>query len=272
MADWSTNVYCPFCGVILLPDPHPEGDPRRTRPWYAEVRGLIVIKAPDHVSLTGVGMIFGVGIISGQKILAAPVDSELSYTNAGALNEWRLLTPSRGPWAFGSHDACWRLLCIRLGSCHSEPAIVGSVFSLSYCIPCRNSSAFDFGHDYDGASHTQNAFGRPMSIDLSSHLYADPYVLPSIDLFEAAAPLNIDTWNRQLDGCTAQLFGSLPLEVTDEILSYMSTKELATLRRVCRNLANLAAVGRLPQSYWRSRFLVGQEADFLFSDPRDMRD
>ncbi|RDW67299.1 F-box protein [Aspergillus mulundensis] len=258
-----SNVYCPFCGVILLQDPYPEADPRRTRPWYAEIRGLVMM---ESISLTGLGL------ISGRNILVAPVDSELSYTDTEALEQWGLSTTSRGSWAFGFHNSCWRLLRTRLGSQHSEPAVAASVFSQLFCTPCRNSSAFDLGHDYDGASHTHKIAGRPKPVDLDSHLYADPYVFLSLDDLEAAAPLDIAAWNRQRDGCTPQLFGSFSLEIKHEILSYMSTKELATLRLVSRELANLAAVGSLPQSFWRSRFLVGQEADFLFPNLRDKRD
>lgn len=53
-------------------------------------------------------------------------------------------------------------------------------------------------------------------------------------------------------------------ELKFEIFSYLSFDELLNMRLVCRNLALLATVDTLPQLYWRSRSLLGQEADFLF--------
>jgi hypothetical protein len=59
-------------------------------------------------------------------------------------------------------------------------------------------------------------------------------------------------------------FDALSPELKFGIFSYLSFDELLNMRLVCRNLALLATVDTLPQSYWRSRFLLGQEADFLF--------
>lgn len=56
------------------------------------------------------------------------------------------------------------------------------------------------------------------------------------------------------------------------MLSYLSFDELLSVRLACRDLALLATVDTLPQSYWRSRFLLGQEADFLFPSLTDTRD
>ncbi|KAJ5412979.1 hypothetical protein N7465_005284 [Penicillium sp. CMV-2018d] len=68
------------------------------------------------------------------------------------------------------------------------------------------------------------------------------------------------------------IFEGLSLELKFEIFSYLSFVELLNVRLVCRDLALLAAVDMLPRSYWRSRFLLGQEADFLFPDATDTQD
>lgn len=57
-----------------------------------------------------------------------------------------------------------------------------------------------------------------------------------------------------------------------EIFSYLSFDEPLNMRLACRNLALLATVETLLQLYWRSRFLLGQEADFLFPRLTDKRD
>ncbi|KAL4925560.1 uncharacterized protein BDV17DRAFT_283839 [Aspergillus undulatus] len=64
----------------------------------------------------------------------------------------------------------------------------------------------------------------------------------------------------------------LSLELLFEIFSYLSFDELQNIRLVCRDLALLAAVETRPHSYWRSRFLLGQEAEFLFPCLTDLQD
>lgn len=68
------------------------------------------------------------------------------------------------------------------------------------------------------------------------------------------------------------IFDILSLELKSEIFSYLSFGELLNVRLVCRDLTLLAAVDTLPRSYWRSRFILGQEADFLFPDATDTQD
>lgn len=69
---------------------------------------------------------------------------------------------------------------------------------------------------------------------------------------------------KKLERPKHHFFKALSPELKYEIFSYLSFDELLNMRLVCRNLALLATVDTLPQLYWRSRFLLGQEADFLF--------
>lgn len=78
--------------------------------------------------------------------------------------------------------------------------------------------------------------------------------------------------HNQLKVPERNIFDKLSPELEFEILSYLSFRELLSVRLVCRDLALLATIDMLPQSYWRSRFLLGQEMDFLFQDAMDMRD
>lgn len=240
-----------------------------------------------------------------------------------ALEEWRLCELSENRWCFGFHNSCWRLLLLRLGHgqddyFQNETAIAESVFYQLYCTPCLEASSFQFGHDYEGAAQTHKSFGRPKAVDLSSHFYADPCTIPSMDDLKATASdfckapdgslwkgrdgarpttatvVSID-YHSEGGSCASGPFGSnddrhlLPFpddtrgerceklerpkhhffdglspELKFEIFSYLSFDELLNMRLVCRNLALLATVDTLPQLYWRSRFLLGQEADFLF--------
>lgn len=268
------NVYCALCGVILLPDPYveegatePEPPPRRRRPWCSEVRGLTTIDDPSNPpTLTGVGLIYG------PNCLSATIDCKLSYIDSQLTREWGLSTTRLGwgSWAFGVHDACWQMLRLRVGGWHERQLII-SVFHQLLCVPCIESSSFDFGHDYDGASQTHKRMGPPMPINHGSVLYADPHAVPLMVISEPAMPQSLTSFDY-LQGASCHAFGPLSMELIHEILSYLSRKEVAALRLVSRALASIAAVENLPQSYWRSRFLLGQEADFIFPDLTERRD
>ncbi|KXG47395.1 uncharacterized protein PGRI_012650 [Penicillium griseofulvum] len=320
------NVYCPFCGVILLPEPYWDDVASlqsRIRPWYREVRGLYSTNATAGCIATT-----GLGIVRGKNRLFAPLDSDKSYVDVGVeeLEEWRLFGSSTSRWCFGFHNSCWKLLLLRLGrglddASQSEAIISESVFYQLYCTPCILGSIFQFGHDYEGAMQTHKSFGRPKPVD-PNYFYADPCKIPSIEGLqttaskflkmhdsllwkeqgtrptaiaarsgchseEAAAsgpfepngncpsvPPDVMTeqMHEKLDGTKHSLFDGLSPELVFDIFSYLSFDELLNMRLVCRDLAQLAIVDMLPQSYWRSRFLLSQEADFLFLNVKDMQD
>ncbi|KAJ5607351.1 hypothetical protein N7537_003970 [Penicillium hordei] len=327
-----TNVYCPLCGVILLPDPYSDDDPAslqsHVRPWYAEVRGLYLTNATaGYITTTGLG------IVRCRNILYAPLDSDQSYVDVEVefLEEWRLFGSSGSRWCFGFHNSCWKLLLLRLAhgpdrAFQSEEAISESIFYQLYCTPCVHASIFQFGHEYEGAAQTHKSFGLPKAVDLGSHFYADPCAIPFLKELETAASefrkMRGSSLGKERDGahpaaattsgidCRSEegtialgsfgpngncdlvsspdamtkqiheipkrpkcyIFDGLSLELNFEIFSYLSFVELLNVRLVCRDLALLAAVDMLPRSYWRSRFLLGQEADFLFPDATDTQD
>lgn len=69
---------------------------------------------------------------------------------------------------------------------------------------------------------------------------------------------------KKLERPKHHFFDGLSPELKFEIFSYLSFDQLLNMRLVCPNLALLATVDTLSQLYWRSRFLLGQEADSLF--------
>lgn len=250
------NVYCAFCGSILLPDPYvedgatePETPPRRRRPWCSEVRGLTTFEDLAPPSLTGVGLLYP------QKRLSAPHGCDLTYLDHELSGEWGLRTTRWASWAFGVHDACWQILRLRLRGWH-ERQIVTSAFHQLLCFPCIKTCWFGFYHDHD-----------------EGFRWADPFAVPLTDLSEAAKSLpSTSVGYVQVESC--QALGPLYTELIHEIFCYLPCKEVAALRLVNKSLAAIAAVENLPQSYWRSRFFPGQEADFVFpilSERRDWR-
>ncbi|KAL4966490.1 F-box protein [Aspergillus stella-maris] len=263
------NVYCAICGVILLPDPQQEDEPGsapfRRRPWYAEVRGLVPTNTHDQAFLTGIGL------ICGRYRLHAPVEASQSYVDCDEFGDWGVGTPIRGAWAFGVHNSCWQLLLLRLHA-FQQCQIVTSVFRFLYCIPLVGASRFDFGHDYDGASRTHKISGRPLPIDPDSHLYADPYEGVSIDRLSLPLVGRPEPCTRYSKNSRFAAFGFMSPELFYEILSYLPARTVARLRLQCRDLADLAAIDNLPLFYWRSRFLIGEEADFVFPNHAERRD
>lgn len=127
------------------------------------------------------------------------------------------------------------------------------------------------------------------------HFYADPCTILSMDELEAmpakkwfagagfvetdgdrpAAPLPGDTRGesrKMLERPQPHILNALSPELQYEILSHLPFDELLNMKLVCRDLARLAASDMLPRSYWSSRFLLGQEADFLFPSLNDTQD
>ncbi|CAG8920000.1 unnamed protein product [Penicillium salamii] len=297
------NSYCPFCGIILLPDPYWESPPSsqaQPRPWYTEARGIYPTDIPGSVGLTGLG------IIQARKNLCASSESHRSYIgeDIDALDVWRISELSDHRWCLAFHDSCWNILLLRLGirdtnPLHIEATILRTLFHQLCSTPCPKGSVFKLGHDYGGAAKTHVRFGPIKPIDLSSEYYADPYAIPSISAIEAniqphlgsetgvSLPVEdtsrafalfqsnqIPALFRSLEDtskviCANSLkpcvhaFKKLPAELVSEILSYLSFAELLTLRLVCRDFALIATTGVFSQSYWRGRFCIGQEMDFL---------
>lgn len=196
----------------------------------------------------------------------------LSYaeTEVASWRSWELSKYRWNAWAFGAHDSCWQIHLLRLSHLDVR-AIVLAVYRQVLCAPCIKGSTFDWGHDYDGAARTHKVPPPPLPVDETSPLYADPCTFLSLDTFEIVAPAT-STASQYLQSASRQSFGSLSPELIYEIVPYLSCKEVATLRLVNRNLAVIAALDRLPQSYWQSRFQRGGEADFLFANLTDRRD
>ena len=153
-------------------------------------------------------------------------------------------------------------------------------------------------------------FGRPNPIDPNSQFYADPCDIVSLSKLEADA-ISLHNPEGQLgqttdvghhnsqdiasfsspsadettslcstrdmprgpreDLGTVPIFDRFSPELICEILCYLPFDQLLKLRLVCRSLAFIGRTSHLPQAYWRSRFCIGQELDFLFPNLSEIR-
>lgn len=267
-------LYCPLCGILLLSDPINEEDPgpplSRRRPWFAEVRGLVLQhgKKPQDAD----AVLTGIGIIRDDNVLLAPTDSDVSYPGHENLDKWVLCESFEQNGGFGFHAACWKLLVLRLGPMYEEfkADLLTAMFSLLWSTPCVGSSSFDFGHDYNGAEILRGIRVRPWTTTVGAHLYAHPFHI--LQLEDVDAPVTPDTAeDTQKTEWGPRLFGLLPPELKDAAFSYLTYDEVEIMRLVSRDMAHLAADHKLPQEYWKSRFMLGQEMDFIFPDLKEKR-
>ncbi|KAL4962081.1 F-box protein [Aspergillus stella-maris] len=257
------NAHCPLCGIILQSDPYgrtvdPNAPLTETRP--CEVTAC-------QAAITGIG------IITARSRLHAPLDPTQSYLNSllYGLQEWRICEATTN-WGFALHDSCWRLFLLRLH--HSQQGLqdertaASLLFSQLYCTPFLESSVFYFGHDYGGAAVTHRLTGPVPSEQLDSDFYADPVLIPSASELEADCPQIVWPLSSSSGAAVEQrphlnILDRLSPELHFEIFSYLPFEQILRLRLVCRQLASIANPTTLPQAYWRSRFLQGQEAGFL---------
>ena len=271
----SANIYCSFCG-IHLPNNHDEystSPVTRKRHWFEEARAVAV-----DGSSSSLAHLSGIGVLLFRHSLSAPLSSELWYTDTEVLQGIRLLQPTSTWWGYGFHNSCWALFRARLAHVQNITDIVSSVFDQFHATACPHFSTLDFGHDYDGAGATQKAYGAPTLIDPNSTFLADPCAVPTAEDIQNSVPelpevecpksanshsVNNFSWHHSL--------GRLPLEVLYEVFSYLSFSHLLDIRYVCRDLALLSRPDKLPDSFWRSQFMIGSEQDFLFMDVTEKR-
>ncbi|GLA15494.1 hypothetical protein AnigIFM62618_002035 [Aspergillus niger] len=272
-----SRLVCPLCGSFLdqdrlrnVPGPWHWG----IRLWSTEVRGLYAVDDD-----TGRIAVTGVGVIRNHNIVHASVDQDQAYFDVAdfnALDLWviRDFSVNRGCFAF--HNSCWKLLLLRLrqGNAFIDDAtILRSVFDQLYYSPAPEAP---------GPEDSSQYFG-----------FADPCAIFSLDQLESIRrdergpipPRGMEpgsdderhschnTWSQvSVLESGYNIFSRLPDEMLFEVLTYLSYRQVQNIRLTCRYLNWRVRNAKLPQSYWRSRFMLGQEFDFIFPGLRTSRD
>jgi hypothetical protein len=201
----------------------------------------------------------GVGVATVHMCVKVPLEKNQSYNlDDPPLERLYLngLPYHPGPVVIPFHDTCWRILFARLEGCVSEEDIVTLVFHQLHEAN-RTWQRADLGLDYG------QAFEAREVAEL-----ADPFNIPSLDDIERSAPVTLTWFAKEREGQTAvqagESFGRLSMEVLHEVLSYLSVKQLSSVRLACRRL--FSATNSLPQSYWRRQFAPGHPLDFVAAD------
>ncbi|KAK2757006.1 hypothetical protein FQN54_004974 [Arachnomyces sp. PD_36] len=272
------NLYCSFCGILLryhLLDPY---STTLNRSWVDEVRAVYVRdSAPENPCVSGVGL------ITYRKTLLAPLDIRLSDKETDLQEEISLFRASGDLWGYGFHNACWSSLLYIIPDLQSSQNLQHILFNLLHDLECPEFSCLSFGHDYGGAATTHKTFGLPKEVDQSLYFYADPEAIPSPTELEGLSsgsnsfspPLNpfspTDVTDVPLDSHGMRIFISLPLEILWILAEYLPLKAVLGLRLVCRHFARVFHCNRLPQSFWKSRFMIGSEMFFVFPNLHENR-
>ncbi|KAJ6020998.1 hypothetical protein N7540_006502 [Penicillium herquei] len=293
---YHAEVLCPLCGISLgsgIPSHDLDRELlslSRYFFWFEQVRGLYRSDLTSSVCVTGVGLVLSSDIPN--DVLYAPTERTSSYRGKAVseLENWKICNTVSGPWCIGLHDSCWQLLLLRIrqsDAIHDEMEIAESLFKQLSSMTYIPVTGFQFGHFYGGGSNQR----------MQPHYFAGPDDIPSFEELERAAPMTVKSFKKfsqiwSTDSSTeASLINSpqgrtgqhrtgsggslsylpngLPPELIFEILSYLPFTEVLKLRLVCRQLAVIFEF--LPESYWRSRFCIGQEADFLFPNLKESR-
>ncbi|KAK2789239.1 hypothetical protein FQN52_006331 [Onygenales sp. PD_12] len=269
----SADIYCPFCGISVLPDSTIDGSMSlrgsSRRSWCSEARAILCNQDSPSPSLTGIGVLYGNRTLLsslGSKLLA-PLDSELSYNDTDWVENVTLLQKGEYVGGYGFHDSCWRLLLARLSHVENQIDIIGPIFRLFYSIRC---------HRYGEAADDWGRVPHQDYFDESSVPYSDPFAIPFLDKSDIS-PTEFSQLNtpKQAENTLPRFYngggssgslGILPLELIHAIMTYLPLTQVANMRLVCRMFASLAKRENLPQSFWKSRFMLNREHDYLFPD------
>lgn len=223
----------------------------------------------------------GVGILLESNLLLAPLDSELSYRDTDLLDQIKLCVAYIPIWGYGFHNSCWKLLLARVPYIDMLD-LVQSLFNLFYFLRCPYSASFDFGHDYEGAATTHRLLDCRTVIDTSSYFYADPCAIPSLTELQNLAPAVYASASSKQTAvlnsaahCRSHhddLLANLPVDLVYLVLSYLPFNEVANIRLVCRDWAQIAKPENLPQSFWQRTFIIGGGKDYIFSEATAVQD
>ncbi|GKZ17757.1 hypothetical protein AbraIFM66951_010837 [Aspergillus brasiliensis] len=282
---------CPICGSLLKVNLfQPPAAPWQwdtiqwdTRPWYTEARGIYAVD-DDMSQITATG----VGVIRNGGTLRAPVHQDRAYFNEpyDSLMLWTIRRSSASGVCFAFHESCWKLLLLRLrhgNTVRDDASIMQSVFYLLYHTPDADSSdVCSYGDDRSFRDTDPCALPSLSYIEnLTGGLYdevrcrgQDGAQPRAVELrSDCERPLPYDSRIRaNLRGFMQDSLSRLPVEILYEVLTYLPFDEIGNVRRTCHYLARLASITMLPQSYWRSRFMLGQELDYIFPCTTETRD
>ncbi|KAK2759508.1 hypothetical protein FQN54_002987 [Arachnomyces sp. PD_36] len=286
------HQFCPLCSVgIRGYETHVDELPPdyAAEHWFEEIRVLLP-EAQEEGRATGGLFLSGVGYLTAtedDRYAHVPLDRNESYKDVDpdSLEEIDVFPGTAAGYAI--HDSCWKLLRAKLANIENDAHIIRALFNYLYTTPLTEDRDA-FQHD-DNIVFTQHdppehvlKLDHGRSSSEPPEQYTDPSDILPMDEIQKVSPgtfsypkywlpsqentANPTTWP---DG--SSLFG-LPLELIFHIFSYLPLTQVMHMRRVCRSFAQIASWDNLPQSFWKSRFMLGHELGFVLPDLAHARD
>ncbi|KAL1956055.1 hypothetical protein VTO42DRAFT_7650 [Malbranchea cinnamomea] len=270
----SAHPNCVLCGAAIL----------RSVPavsWQHKFRA--VRKRNGQQSrpfLTGIGR--GSNIHS-QPDLAAPSDPDKSsYDHSYTLTSEDMFLALNGNRfrpdpGFPFHEACWQLLRAMM---HPREVPVESLYYIFYSLPINSRNWVDWGHSYGGLVSQRPTDYYPWEQRRISGLVTRVLGMSKLSPLSCSTqdPLDIPELRQALEGDwqgevnedegaisyafwkQKDCFAELPVEICEEILIQLSSRDVVNLRMASRSFARIS----LSEYFWKSRFSPGFEREYIF--------
>ena len=218
----------------------------------------------------------------GDPRFRAPSDPDLRFDDAlyvfTSADEFRAFIADRFERypGFPFHEACWKLLKAMM---HPQDVPIELLYYICYSFPIRHEHWLDWGHTYGGlvtqkpADHypwerlrIYQLITRVLGMSILSPLHSskhDPYEIPELKQVLECLPVedavSVGTISAIFRG-QKDCFSRLPVEICEEILMPLSSRDVVNLRMASRSFARIT----LSQSFWKSRFGAGFEREYMF--------
>lgn len=213
----------------------------------------------------------GVGFLTEDPLVASD-DWNVSYLDSpNNLSRHKVWNDSGVYWAFVFHDVCWHLLLGQVASSSHKhwtpPDIALQLFDYVYCLPWSRSNGIPTTHGFGDVSiRPRLSSASNMGFFLANpqaRLHGDSYYalfgLPTyVPKYEPLGP------EYRVDPSTDR-FAHLPPEIITIIINFSHISDICNFRLASKTIANIAHRGRLPQSFWASRFAPDLELGFWFA-------
>ena len=183
-------------------------------------------------------------------------------------------------WGFPFHSSCWDVLDVAAAD---EPLDIQAVFDVFRSFPiCRD--LMHFGHDYGGFLEEYQLVGKQPDPG------REPYLVKRTDSdavrMEASDPMDLHAAWAILGAASKENFGlngfeyeeskvsnpsdkfsKLSDDLLDLLLGWIPSKDIVSLKLASRTFAKTP----LSDSFWKSRFLLGHEFEFMFESRESNR-
>ncbi|CEN59385.1 hypothetical protein ASPCAL01836 [Aspergillus calidoustus] len=249
------NVRCIICGLRIAR----EGEPNDS--WLQRYRMIYRTSDGVYLSDTLVRRRSGDG-----SSFQVPLQNSI-FANIPIIQE------TNGQFGFVMHNACWDIFKVRAGSTSISLHRMVEVFeSVPRAQGSARSSCYAWGHMYKGLiclapgrwPWEQREWCTPPRTPIETQtINRSPFASPIEDILKTtssqsqAFDMNPVKYRSSPD---KDCFAGLPLEIVEEIASYLSTTTVLTARLASPAFTQLF----YDQMFWSSRFRPNHERGFLF--------